>query len=74
LPLWRSVKYEDIYLKNYATLPELLLGLVQYFVQYNSERHHYLLGYKTPDYVYSTDKEGDATIPDYFSKKTGSFK
>jgi len=57
LRLWRSIKYEVIYLKNYATLPELLLGLAEYFVLSNSERHHQTLGYTTPDYVYSTGKE-----------------
>ena len=38
--LWRSVKHEDVYLKGYATLPDLLLGLTEYFVFYNSERMH----------------------------------
>ena len=52
--LWRSVKYEDVYLKGYATLPELLLGLTEYFVFYNSERTHQALGYRTPDEVYRT--------------------
>ena len=33
--LWRSVKYEDVYLKGYADVPELLLGLTDYFVFYN---------------------------------------
>ncbi len=32
--LWRSVKYEDIYLKGYATMSELLLGLTEYFAFY----------------------------------------
>jgi putative transposase len=38
--LWRSVKHEDIYLKGYATLPELLIGLTEYFDFYNRERTH----------------------------------
>jgi putative transposase len=38
--LWRSVKYEVIYLKEYAGLPELILGLSEYFVFYNGERFH----------------------------------
>ena len=42
--LWRSVKYEDVYLKGYASLPELLLGLTEYFAFYNSERPHQSLG------------------------------
>lgn len=37
---WRSVKHEDVYLKGYATVPELLLGLTEYFVFYNTQRTH----------------------------------
>lgn len=70
--LWRSVKYEDIYLKNYAALPELLLGLAEYFVTYNSERHHQAIGYKTPDHVYWTGNGGGAKIPDYFKIRQDS--
>jgi len=43
--LWRSVKHEDVYLKGYATMPELLIGLTEYFVFYNTERTHQSLGY-----------------------------
>ncbi len=52
--LWRSVKHEDVYLKGYATMPELLVGLTEYFVFYNTERTHQSLGYSTPDKVYNT--------------------
>ena len=38
--LWRNVKYEDVYLKGYATVDELLLGLSDYFALYNSQRPH----------------------------------
>lgn len=38
-----------VYLKGYATLPDLLPGLMEYFVFYNSERMHQSLGYDTPD-------------------------
>jgi putative transposase len=41
--LWRSVKYEDIYPKNYVYIPELLLGLTEYFAFYNGERYHQAL-------------------------------
>jgi len=44
--LWRSVKHEDVYLKGYTTLPELLLGLTEYFVFYNTERMHQSLDYR----------------------------
>lgn len=67
--LWRSVKYEDIYLKCYAKMPELLLGLAEYFVFYNGERPHQSLDYKTPNEVYETGVGGGAQIADYFSDK-----
>ena len=38
--LWRSVKHEDVYLKGYATMGELTLGLAEYFAFYNGERPH----------------------------------
>jgi len=50
--LWRTVKYEDIYLWNYETLKELREGLARYFKFYNSRRFHQSLGYKRPDEVY----------------------
>ncbi|MDD5630998.1 MAG: integrase core domain-containing protein, partial [Methylococcales bacterium] len=68
--LWRSVKYEDIYPKNYVYIPELLLGLTAYFAFYNSERYHQALGYKTPDQVYLTAEGGGSTIVDKFIKLT----
>jgi putative transposase len=66
--LWRSVKYEDIYIKGYASLPELLLGLSAYFAFYNSERPHQSLGYLTPDAVYQSGTGGGAKIVDRFAK------
>jgi len=67
--LWRSVKHEDVYLKGYATLPELLLGLTEYFVFYNTKRTHQSLGYRTPDEVYRTARGGGATIVDKFTAR-----
>jgi putative transposase len=46
--LWRTVKYEDIYLKEYASVPALTTGLQNYFGFYNTERPHQSLGYQTP--------------------------
>jgi putative transposase len=60
--LWRTVKYEDIYLKGYASLPELLLGLTEYFAFYNDERPHQALGYCTPEAVYRLGEGGGASI------------
>lgn len=67
--LWRSVKHEDVYLKGYATLPDLLLGLTEYFVFYNSERMHQSLGYDTPDQVYRTANGGGVRIVDKYGEK-----
>jgi putative transposase len=64
--LWRNVKYEDVYLKGYATIGELMLGLAEYFVFYNSERPHQSLANKTPDVVFRTALGGGALILDKF--------
>ena len=50
--LWRSVKYEDIFIKGYETLPDANRGLEDYFYRYNNERPHQSLGYKTPTEVH----------------------
>lgn len=50
--LWRSVKYEETYLKNYATPLEALKGLKDYFHFYNHTRPHQSLNYKTPAQIY----------------------
>ena len=46
--LWRSVKYEEVYLKDYANVTEALRGLDDYFRFYNTQRHHQALGYRIP--------------------------
>lgn len=51
--LWRSVKYENVYLKGYETIPDAEVGLREYFDFYNLQRHHQSLAYKTPWLVYS---------------------
>src|SRR5262245_54261699 len=58
--LWRSVKYEDVYLKCYETVPELSQGLGRYFAFDNGERWHQALGYRTPAEV---DREVRARRP-----------
>jgi putative transposase len=50
--LWRTVKYEDIYLRGYAAVPELAQGLGRFFPFYNERRPHQALGYETPAAVY----------------------
>ena len=66
--LWRSVKYEDVYLKGYSNTMELMIGLAEYFVFYNGERPHQSLGSCTPTEVYATASGGGARIVDKFSK------
>jgi putative transposase len=78
--LWRSVKHEDVYLRGYASVPELWIGLTAYFTFYNTERSHQSLGYCTPEEVYRTACGGGARIVDKFndvgvpSKATGVIK
>jgi putative transposase len=50
--LWRSVKYEDIYLKDYGSVAELRRGLNHYFHYYNDQRTHQSLDNLTPAEVY----------------------
>jgi putative transposase len=50
--LWRTVKYEDVYVKGYEGGKELRSGLGEYFPFYNEERLHQALGYRTPGEVY----------------------
>jgi putative transposase len=72
--LWRSVKHEDVYLKGYVTLPELHLGLTDYFAFYNTERPHQSLGYGTPMQVYQTASGGGARIVDQFVERKTTLK
>jgi putative transposase len=50
--LWRTVKYEEVYLKDYATADEVYQGLTNYFLFYNHERPHQALNYQTPYQLY----------------------
>ena len=59
--LWRSVKYEEVYLKAYGSLSEARKGLGDYFEFYNSRRRHQGLDYRTPDEVYWDTLPGEAT-------------
>jgi putative transposase len=54
--LWRSLKYENVYLYRYESVPELEVGLRLYFRFYNEERLHQALGYATPGAVYRRAK------------------
>ena len=50
--LWRSVKYEEVYLREYATLKEAQASIGAYFLRYNTWRPHEALAYKTPAQVH----------------------
>jgi putative transposase len=50
--LWRSVKWEEVYLRDYQTVADAASGLARYFRFYNHERPHQALGYQTPAQVY----------------------
>jgi len=50
--LWRSLKYEEVYLKDYASVTEARAGIARYFQFYNHERLHQSLDYRTPAAIY----------------------
>ena len=50
--LWKTVKYEELYLKEWMTVPELKAAIDAFFKFYNEERPHQALKYMTPDEVY----------------------
>ena len=50
--LWRSVKYEEVYIKDYRNVPEARQGLHNYFHFYNDERLHQSLDYRTPKQIH----------------------
>lgn len=50
--LWRTVKYENVFVMNYETVADVIGGLTKYFRFYNSERRHQALAYRTPNEVY----------------------
>jgi putative transposase len=54
--LWRSVKYEEVYLHDYETVSDARKGLSKYFLFYNMERLHESLGYKTPYEIYVKER------------------
>lgn len=54
--LWRSVKYEEVYLHQYLTVSEARSGLAKYFLFYNMERLHESLGYQPPYEIYVKDQ------------------
>jgi putative transposase len=55
--LWRTVKYEEVYLKGYGDSVEARTGLGQYLRFYNNDRFHQALGYRTPAQVFTSALE-----------------
>ena len=55
--LWRSVKYEEVYLNDYASPRDARYGLARYFRFYNFERPHQALGYHTPAQVFAVKEQ-----------------
>jgi len=63
--LWRSVKYEEVYLKAYQTVAEARVGINDYLEFYNRQRPHQALGYRTPAEVYQNgQEEKEAAAPE----------
>jgi putative transposase len=50
--LWRSLKYQEVYLNAYATVAEAKAGIDAWLSFYNEERQHQSLGYRTPRQIY----------------------
>jgi len=56
--LWRSLKYEDVYIKDYETGEETIKGIGDYLNYYNDDRPYQSLNYQTPSLVYFSGKLG----------------
>jgi len=55
--LWRSIKYEEVYLKAYQSVAEARAGINAYLEFYNRQRPHQALGYRTPAEMYQNGQE-----------------
>ncbi len=64
--LWRSFKYEEVYLKDYENVIDAVKNIRKYFDFYNNERLHQSLGYRTPVEVF--EAEGREKI-EYYEKR-----
>jgi len=69
--LWRSVKYEEVYLNDYASPRDARYGLAQYFRFYNFERPHQALNYQTPAQIYVVK---DQAVLYSFSRKESTLQ
>lgn len=64
--LWRTIKYENVYMRSYATIKEATAGIGDYLNFYNTKRGHQALAYKTPHEVYF-QQGNDKLITNHFS-------
>lgn len=71
--LWRTVKYEEVYLHDYQTVRQARDGLARYFRFYNTERPHSSLHYRTPQEVYFKEQPKPWQIPDVLHLKQSLF-
>jgi len=55
--LWRSVKYEEVYLNDYRDVADARVAIGTYLQKYNSKRPHQTLGYQTPEAFYEFEME-----------------
>ena len=69
--LWRSVKYEDIYLKAYTDGRQLEAGLQAYFEFYNCQRFHQALAYQTPEQVFKEAKSSLSQVANKINRSGG---
>ncbi len=60
--LWRSVKYEDVYLRAYETVPAVRAGLKRYFTFFNHRRPHTAHAGRTPDHAYTTTQPNPSAV------------
>ncbi len=67
--LWRTVKYEEVYLKAYQDGREAKAALADYFRFYNNERPHQTLGYRTPAAVYNSNRLDNIPVSLIVSKR-----
>ena len=67
--LWRSLKYEDINLKDYSSVKDARQGIGRYFDFYNNERLHQSLGYRSPREVFFTNSESTSCSQIFISRQ-----